>query len=38
MSMNEPAMPLKNSFLEEVIKESKVDIRACYQCQKCSAG
>ena len=38
MSMNEPIMPLENSFLEEVIKESNVDIRACYQCQKCSAG
>jgi heterodisulfide reductase subunit C len=24
--------------LEEVIGESGVDIRACYQCQKCSAG
>jgi heterodisulfide reductase subunit C2 len=38
MSMNEPAMPLRNSFLDEVIDVSKVDIRACYQCRKCSAG
>ncbi len=29
---------LNEGFLEEVIKASGVDIRACYQCQKCSAG
>ena len=38
MRKNEPAMPFGNSFLEEVIDVSKVDIRACYQCRKCSAG
>jgi len=38
MNMSESIMPFKNSFLEEVIKEGRVDIRACYQCQKCSAG
>lgn len=29
---------MTSSFLEEVSKESNVDIRTCYQCQKCSAG
>ncbi|MBU3931784.1 MAG: heterodisulfide reductase subunit C, partial [Proteobacteria bacterium] len=38
MNMNEALMPLENSFLEEVVEASGVDIRACYQCQKCSAG
>ena len=38
MNMNEPEMQMASSFLEEVIKESNVDIRACYQCRKCSAG
>jgi heterodisulfide reductase subunit C len=28
----------ENRFLKEVLDESGVDIRACYQCQKCSAG
>jgi heterodisulfide reductase subunit C len=36
--MSEGLLPFKDSFLEEVIGESGVDIRACYQCQKCSAG
>lgn len=38
MDMNAPAEYFENSFLEEVIREGGVDIRACYQCQKCSAG
>ncbi len=38
MNNLEPAVKETNSFLEEIIKESNVDIRACYQCQKCSAG
>ncbi|HUV08632.1 MAG TPA: 4Fe-4S dicluster domain-containing protein [Spirochaetia bacterium] len=38
MSINEPEMPFGSSFLEEVVDVSKVDIRACYQCRKCSAG
>lgn len=38
MSKNEPKMASERSFLEEVIDVSKVDIRSCYQCRKCSAG
>ncbi len=38
MDMNGAAEYFENSFLEEVIREGGVDIRACYQCQKCSAG
>ncbi len=38
MSKNEPKTPPGSSFLEEVVDASKVDIRACYQCRKCSAG
>ena len=38
MNKNEALMPFENSFLQEVVEESGVDIRACYQCQKCSAG
>ncbi len=38
MNPSEPAKVPESSFLEEVVKESGVDIRACYQCQKCSAG
>ena len=38
MSRNEPETPFGSSFLEEVVDASKVDIRACYQCRKCSAG
>ena len=38
MNMNESGMQTGSSFLEEIIRESNVDIRACYQCQKCSAG
>ena len=37
MNLNE-APRETNSFLEDVIKASNVDIQACYQCQKCSAG
>jgi heterodisulfide reductase subunit C len=38
MATSEPAVRLTDGFLEEVVKASGVDIRACYQCQKCSAG
>ena len=38
MDASESAVRLKDGFLEEVVKVSGVDIRACYQCQKCSAG
>jgi len=38
MEMSEAAIGPKGAFLEAVIKTSGVDIRACYQCQKCSAG
>lgn len=38
MSVSEPAKVEESAFLDEVVKESGVDIRACYQCQKCSAG
>jgi heterodisulfide reductase subunit C len=38
MSRNEPAVPRGSSFLEEVVDASEVDLRACYQCRKCSAG
>ena len=38
MDKKVPAEYFDNSFLDEVIRESAVDIRACYQCQKCSAG
>ncbi len=38
MNMHESEIQTNSSFLDEVIRESKVDIRACYQCQKCSAG
>src|SRR4030066_2362023 len=38
MDVNVGAEYFESSFLEEVIRESGVDIRACYQCQKWSAG
>ncbi|MFH1756557.1 MAG: 4Fe-4S dicluster domain-containing protein [Pseudomonadota bacterium] len=38
MQRNEPLVAPGSSFLEEVVAVSGVDIRACYQCQKCSAG
>ena len=38
MNNNAPAIRESNFFLDEVIKESNVNIQACYQCQKCSAG
>jgi heterodisulfide reductase subunit C len=38
MSKNEAERSLGSSFLEEVVEASKVDIRGCYQCRKCSAG
>ena len=38
MNMKQSGMQTDNSFLEEIIKESGVEIQACYQCQKCSAG
>lgn len=31
-------MQAARHFLEEVIEESEVDIRLCYQCKKCSSG
>jgi heterodisulfide reductase subunit C len=34
MNLNET----NNTFLQEVIKVSGVNIQSCYQCQKCSAG
>ena len=38
MRKSELVQPQVVSFLEEVISESGVDIRGCYQCRKCSAG
>ncbi|MDO9229207.1 MAG: 4Fe-4S dicluster domain-containing protein [Syntrophales bacterium] len=38
MNLNEAPSKTNNSFLEDVIKASNVNIQACYQCQKCSAG
>ena len=38
MATSDTAIQPKNSFPEEVAKACGVDIRACYQCQKCSAG
>ena len=35
--MNLSEVQNKN-FLEEVVKASNVNLQACYQCQKCSAG
>jgi heterodisulfide reductase subunit C len=38
MNLNEPMIPKESSFLLEVAQASGVDLQACYQCQKCSAG
>ena len=38
MNQQGTASEQANSFLGEVNKESGVNIQACYQCQKCSAG
>jgi heterodisulfide reductase subunit C2 len=38
MNQNAKSIPRTSSFLEDVIQESNVNIQACYQCQKCSAG
>jgi heterodisulfide reductase subunit C len=38
MGSTESAERLNEGFLLEVVRASGVDIRACYQCQKCSAG
>jgi heterodisulfide reductase subunit C len=38
MNQNEAPIENNNPFIEEVIKVSNVNIQACYQCQKCSAG
>jgi heterodisulfide reductase subunit C len=38
MGSSESAERLSEGFLQEVVRVSGVDIRACYQCQKCSAG
>jgi heterodisulfide reductase subunit C len=38
MRTSDLVKPQGVSFLEEVIGASGVDIRACYQCRKCSAG
>ena len=38
MSPNEEIVPKEDAFLSEVTQASGVDLRACYQCQKCSAG
>lgn len=38
MNDNELAVPNNDTFLGEVIRESGVNIQACYQCQKCSGG
>lgn len=38
MNLNEAPIEKNNPFIEEVIKVSNVNIQACYQCQKCSAG
>ena len=38
MQLNGPLIAPGSLFLDEVVAVSGVDIRACYQCQKCSAG
>jgi heterodisulfide reductase subunit C len=38
MNLNEPMISKGNGFLSEVVQASGVDLQACYQCQKCSAG
>ncbi len=38
MNNNDQAVQKDDSFLSEVIRESSVNVQACYQCQKCSAG
>ncbi len=38
MNNLDSAATVRDSFLEEVIRASNVNIQACYQCQKCSAG
>jgi len=38
MGSTESAQRLNEGFLQEVVRVSGVDISACYQCQKCSAG
>jgi heterodisulfide reductase subunit C2 len=38
MNLNEGMTPNENSFLSEIVQASGVNLQACYQCQKCSAG
>jgi heterodisulfide reductase subunit C2 len=38
MNPNELMVPKEDAFLSEVARASGVDLQACYQCQKCSAG
>ncbi len=38
MNLNEPTISRESNFLLEVAQASGVDLQACYQCQKCSAG
>ncbi len=38
MSPYEEPLALENPFLLEVLTESRENLQACYQCQKCSAG
>ncbi len=38
MNPNELTISGEPSFVSEVVRASGADLRACYQCQKCSAG
>jgi len=38
MTPNEEMISSGNSFLSEIVTESRENLQACYQCQKCSAG
>src|SRR5512147_52127 len=38
MNASEPMVAKESPFLLEVAQASGVDLQACYQCQKCSAG
>src|SRR4030043_1886013 len=38
MNPNELTISKEAPFLSEVVRASGVDLQACYQCQKCSAG
>jgi len=38
MELGKPVLTRESGFLSEVSQASGVDLEACYQCQKCSAG